>query len=106
MAVFSQTATGAGNISVEVDPGRAFALESVKLHLSAAGAANNLTVTFDAGAGAAYDTVLLTQDMTTVTDLVWQPDSPLEFSSGDKIAIAWVNGSSRTYGLTVKWSGR
>ena len=106
MSVFVQTATGTGNIATTVTPGGASALESITLHLSAAGGANDLTITVDANAGAAYDTVLLTQDMTLVTDLVWQPDRPIEMVSGDKIVLAWTNASSRTYGLTVKWSGR
>lgn len=97
------TATGSGNIAESVDPGKAFYLVEVRLHLSAAGAANDLTVTLDALAGAGYDVVLLTQDMTTVTDLVWRPDQPAQFVNGDKIVIAWTNGSSRTYGLEVIW---
>lgn len=106
MAIFSETATGAGNIATTITPAKACALESVEVHLSAAGGANSLTVTKDANAGAAYDTVLLTQDMTSVTNLFWQPDRPIELTSGDKIVIAWTNASLRTYGLTVKWSGR
>jgi hypothetical protein len=58
----------------------------------------------DANAGAAYDTVLLTQDMTSVVDLHWQPDRPINFSTGDKLVVAWDNGSTRTYGLELVWS--
>ena len=106
MSLFSQSATGSGNIAETVNPGRAFALESVTVHLSAAGGANNLTVTLDANAGAAYDVVLKTQDMSAVTDLVWKPERPIECVNGDKIVIAWTNGSGRTYGLMAQWSGR
>ena len=105
-ALYSQVATGAGNIAVTVSPAGAYALESISIHLSDAGAANNLTVTLDAAAGSAYDAVLLTQDMTSVTNLLWQPERPIECADGDMILIAWTNGSTRTYGMIVKWSGR
>ena len=106
MAIFKTTATGAAAISTTVSPGRAFALESVAVHLSAAGGAGNLTVTVDANAGAAYDVVLKTIDMTSITDWVWQPERPIELASGDKVVIAWANAGEKTYGLTVRWSGR
>lgn len=106
MSMMRQLATGNGAISDTVSPSGPFALESVSLHLSGAGGAGNLTVTLDADAGAAYDVVLLTQDMTAVTDLVWQPERPIEFGKDDKIVIAWANGAGRTYGLTTRWSGR
>ena len=99
-------ATGAEAINTTIAPGRAFALESVSVHLNGAGGAGNLTVTVDAAAGAAYDVVLKTIDMTSVTDWVWQPDRPIELAKDDKIIIAWANAGTKTYGLTVRWSGR
>jgi len=95
--------TGSAAISKTVTPGAAFRLEEVRVHLSAAGGAGNLTVTLDGGAAAdVYDTVLLTQDMTSITDLVWKPTRPLVMAhASDAVKIAWANGSSRTYGLTV-----
>jgi len=93
-------ATGA--IALTVDPGRAWQLEEIRVHLSAAGGAGNLTVTLDANAGSAYDAVILTQDMTAMTDLVYAPERPLVFESGDKLVIAWANASNRTYGVEVK----
>lgn len=97
-------ATGAAAIASTLEPGQSFQLEEMRLHLSAAGGAANLTVTLDANAGAAYDTVLFTQVMTTVTDLHWQPERPINFSTGDKLIVAWDNASARTYGLEVVWS--
>lgn len=106
MSLFKSTATGNAAISKTVTPSGAGALDSIRLHLSAAGGAGNLTVTLDSGDGAAYDTVLLTQDMTLVTDLFWQPDRPIELDDVDALVIAWANAAGRTYGLTVKWLGR
>jgi len=78
-----------------------FRLHEIRIHLSAAGAAGDLTATVDAAAGAAYDLQILKQDMTSVTDLVWQPDQIMQFEIGDEIDFAWANGSTRTYGLTI-----
>ncbi len=106
MSLFKSIATGAAAISKSVTPSGRGAFDSILLHLSAAGGAGNLTVTVDAVSGADYDTVLLTQDMTLVTDLFWQPDRPIELDSGDSIVIAWANAGGKTYGLTVDWLGR
>jgi hypothetical protein len=106
MSLLKDTATGNAAIAKTCTPSGSSALDSVMLHLSAAGGAANLTITIDAIAGTEYDTVLLAQDMTLVTDLLWQPDRPIELDNGDKIVIAWANGAGRTYGLTVNWLGR
>lgn len=99
--MWKDTATGSGAVSSTVAPGVAWRIDSVRIHLSAAGGAGDLTATIDAGAGSAYDVVILTQDMTSVTDFVWFPDRDLIFTSTDELDIAWANGSSRTYGLEV-----
>ena len=106
MYILKSTTTDNVAIAKTITPSGAFALESVMLHLSAAGGAGNLTITVDSGDGAAYDTVLFTQDMTLVVDLYWQPERPIELDDGDQLLIAWANGAGRTYGLIVKWLGR
>lgn len=102
--LLTHRATGSAAISETVTPSGAFELHEARVHLSAAGGAGNLTVTLDANAGAAYDVVLLTQDMTAITDLVWQPDRPMSFDSGEKIVVAWANAGGKTYALEVKFS--
>lgn len=97
-------ATGAAAIATTLAPGRAFQLLEIRIHLSAAGGAGNLTVTVDANAGAAYDLNIITQDMTAVTNLIWQPTYPMHFDSGDEIDFAWLNAGTKTYGLEVKFS--
>jgi len=101
----TQRATGAAAISTTVAPGVAWQLESIRVHLSAAGGAGNLTATIDHGTGAPYDIVLLTQDMTTVVDLVWSPNRPMEFLPGDELDIAWANAGTKTYGLEIIFKG-
>lgn len=98
-------AIGAAAINETITPGCAFQLEHVKVHLSAAGGAGDLTVTIDANAGAVYDVVLKTQDMTSATDLVWSLERPLMFENGDKMVVAWANTGTKTYGLEVGWRG-
>jgi hypothetical protein len=61
-----------------------------------------MTITINSGAGAAYDALLLSVDMTAVTDYVYQPTRPLVFEKGDTIDIAWANANGRTYGLEVQ----
>ena len=79
-------------------------LESVKLHLSAAGGAGSFTITVDANAGATYDVVIFTQDMTTSTDVLWIPERPVILRNGDKLIFAYTNANNRAYGLEVGWN--
>lgn len=79
-------------------------IREIRLHLNAAGASGDLTVKIDSGGGATYDTVLLKQDMTSVTDLHYIPEKPVRVAAGDKLAIAWANAGGKTYGLEVVYS--
>lgn len=99
-----QRATGAAAVAMTIAPVVAFQIEEVRVHLSAGGAATDLTITIDSAAGAVYDTVLLTQAMNAVSNLVWQPTRPYIFSSGDEIDIAYANGGGATYGIEVIYS--
>ena len=98
------TATGAGAIATAINPGAPWQLEGIRLHLSAAGGAGNLTITVDHGNGSAYDAVILTQDMTAVTDLVWSPERPMQFPANTEVDISYANANGRTYGLEVGWT--
>ena len=105
--VYTDRATNTtGAIALTVSPILPWQLEEIKIHLSAAGGAGNLTVTLDANAGAAYDAIILTQDMTTIIDLVYTPERQLQFDASDKLVIAWANASNRTYGVEVKYTLR
>jgi hypothetical protein len=97
---FSNT-TGAAAIAKTVTAATAWDLYEIRIHLSAAGGEGNLTATMDAAAGAAYDVLLLTQDMTAQTDYVYHPEYPIHFAAGDELDIAWANAQTKTYGLTV-----
>jgi hypothetical protein len=92
--------TGTGAISFSADPDHPASLVCVRLHLSAAGgAAENFTVTLNSARGAAYDCVLFSQDMTTVTDILWIPERPIPVINNDVLDFAWTNSNGRTFGL-------
>lgn len=97
--------TGAVAIASTLAPSTDWQLESIRVHLSAAGGAGDLTATIDHGSNAVYDILLLTQDMTAVTDLVWHCERPMEFLAGDELDIAWANANTRTYGLEIVYKG-
>lgn len=101
--IIDQT-TGSAAIATTIAPGYKLALREIRIHLSAVGGAGDLTATIDSGTGTAYDIVILTQDMTALLDLTWQPESPLIFGEDDELDIAWANANARTYGLEVIYS--
>jgi hypothetical protein len=103
MRTFTTRATGTGNIAMTVTPSNAWQLEEIRVHLSAVGAANTLTARLDALAGSTYDVVILSQNMTSVTDLIYIPDRPQVFEQGSSLIVAWTNGSAVTYGVEVKY---
>lgn len=108
---FDKTAaTGAAAIAASTGAfTQPFELDNITLHLSAAGTTSeNLTVTLNAVEAAAgvYDTVLVTQDLSTdsVVDLVLTPEKdglPKLYAVGDSIDVAWPNTETRTYGLRI-----
>ena len=98
--------TGALAVACTLSPSTAWQFESIRIHLSAAGGAGDLTATIDHHLGPAYDFNPLTQDMTSETDVIYSPERPMEFRKGDRLVIAWANGNSRTYGLEIVWKER
>lgn len=101
-ALLVLTATGSAAISSTYTNVGVGSIESIAVHLSSAPtSAGSLTVTLDAKAGAAYDTLLKTESMVGVTDLYIRFDPPQRLVAGDKIVIAYTNPDSRTYGLQV-----
>ena len=103
----TQRATGAVAISTTVAPGVAWQLEEIRLHLDAAGGAGatNFTATLDHGTGATYDLLIVDKDLTTATDVIFQPDRPMEFLPDDELDIAWANAGTKTYGLEIVYKG-
>ena len=105
-SVYKINATGAAAIatSMTVPAGRTYQLLSVSCKFSAAPAASeNYTITLNANAGAAYDTVLYTVDpsVTSITSMIWQPDEPVYLEGGDAVDVAFTNTDTRTYGVQI-----
>ena len=77
-------------------------LVCVKLHLSAVGGvAEDFTVTINSATATAYDTLIFSQDMLTVQDILWLPDQPIPVVNGDVIDFAYANTGNVTYALEV-----
>lgn len=98
-------ASDTGAIATSYAPSAHFWLDSITLHLSAAGTTSEaFTITLNATDGGTYDTLLFSQDLSkgAVTDLVWVPEGgPMLFENSDSIDAAWNNAEGRTYGLRI-----
>jgi hypothetical protein len=87
-----------------VPAGQHYRLVSVTCHFSAAPTSSeDMTVTLDAHAGAAYDTRLYTIDPAAhaLTDLVWMPDEEIILEGGDQVDVAYDNTDVRLYGAQI-----
>ena len=104
MSVYRTTATGSAAIaaSMAAPSGQARRLVSVGVHFGVApAAAGSLTVTLDAAAGAAYDTLLQSASMVGVTDWLWLPEQELILMPDDAVAVVYANADGRTYGVHI-----
>lgn len=83
----------------------AFQLAEIRLHLDAVPttASQNITITLDAGASAAFDVVVRTKDIVGETDWDWWPDAELRYTDEDMLVITWANTDGVTYGLEVRF---
>ena len=103
--------TGATTIASTTAITTAFELDSITLHLSAAGTTNeDFTIGLDANAGTAYDTNLFTLDLSTdsIIDLVLTPEQdgiPRFYKAGDELVFVWPNTETRTYGIRIVTKG-
>lgn len=105
-SVFKVNATGSAAIatSLTVPASATYRLVSVTLAADAAPTTSeNFTITLDANAGAAYDVLLYSLDLSagSTTDLVWFPDELLLLEGGDAIDVAYTNTDTVTYGLQI-----
>lgn len=97
-------ATGSAAINKTTAIAAAFKLTKILVHFdSAPTTSENLVVTLDSGAGAAYDTVLYSVDpsASSLTDIVYTPDGECSLVSGDEIKVAFTNTDTVTYGVSI-----
>ncbi len=98
-------ATAVGSAIAEtIAPNKHFELREIRIHLDAVGGTKDFTVTMDSARGSTHDTVILTQDMTAVEDLVvtYLPDE-MVFQAGDELDFAWDNDGNNDYGISVRY---
>ena len=105
-SVLKLNTTGAAAIAatMTVPASATYRLISVTMHADAAATTSeNFTITLDANAGAAYDTLLYSLDLSaaSTTDLVWYPDEMLLLEGGDAIDVAFANTDTDTYGVQI-----
>jgi len=101
----AETFAGTETLKSMVGFDEPFELIGFQFHLSAAGGAGSFIATLDANAGAAFDVVMHTTDMTAATDVEEWGDPtgvcPRYFVGGDKIDFTFPNANNKLYGLTV-----
>ena len=105
-SVYKVNVTGSAAIalSITVPESATYQLISVTMHADAAATTSeNFTVTLDANAGAVYDTLLYSLDLSAAStvNLLWQPDSPLFLEGGDAIDVAFANTDTDEYGVQI-----
>lgn len=102
--VFTAT-TGA--MADSIAPGVPFQLLGFELAVNTAPTTSQVfTVTKNAGAGAAYDTLAYSNDLSvgSITDLIYYFDVPIKCHNKDDVVnFAYTNTDARTYGLTAYW---
>lgn len=95
---------GVGVLKFEIDPGSDWQLLEVRLHMIAVGGqAENLTIKVESKDGSDYDTVLKTQAMAAVADLVYSPDTVYGnfLFKDDKVVIDYANTNGVAWGIEV-----
>lgn len=95
-------ATGQGAMSESLTiPAREtdWYLTDVRVHTSSTGASENFVVYIDSATASAYDVVLFSQNMLTVTDVVYLPVEPVYLKTGDVLRFTYTNSGSDIWGL-------
>jgi len=99
-----QEHTGATTLATALAPGIPFRLLRIDLHLNAAATQETFTAKVDAGRVAnVYDTLLISQAMSGITDVNKTFGKGFEFQDDDEIDCDWTNTDTKTYGLTYVW---
>ena len=100
--VTNATWSAAINLSTAIN--KDFRLDSITIHFDVAPTTSeNLTVTIDSWLGIEYDVVLFTIDpsSSSVTDIVFIPDSHLALDEWDQILVEYTNTDTATYGVRI-----
>jgi hypothetical protein len=104
MSMNTDRATGAAGVAYALTFDHESIVTEIRFHMSAAAGAETLTISLDADAGAAYDCVLATQAMNTLTDYYFQPTIPKHFVKGDVLKVTFANSGTKTWGIETKYA--
>jgi hypothetical protein len=100
---FFKTQKAASNVE-SLDPdGQFFKLAEVRLHFSSTfGSTQDFTIRLSSIKGSEYNLLLLSQALSGLRDLLWQPSQALLLLSDDQIVFSWTQVSDvNTLGLNV-----
>ena len=103
----AETPAGSETYAVVFKPSynaKGWKLVETRFHLSGVSAAESITYTLDADAGAAYDALLDSNALSGLTDdvIVWSDgDKRRYFDDGDAIVFGYTNTNAETWGLEI-----
>lgn len=98
---FSFFASGGTNgaVSESLAPGKKFKLSEIRLHFSVIfSEVEYFVVRLSAAKGSAYNQTFLSQALSDVIDVLYQPDNPLPMLSDDQIVFSWSQASASNIG--------
>ena len=98
--------TAAVAMAYSLAPGYAFELIEFTLHLDLTPTTSeDFTATKNVAAGAAYDTLVYSKDLSTIANDIYFSCEPEEFlfETGDTLDFAYTNTDTVTYGLQIKY---
>lgn len=110
MKFYAADGTGAINIRCKTDAGTFGAIADeevyiyeVRLHLSAASAAEDFSTTVDSAINERYDIALDKKAMNALTDYILQPTRPYCLRVGDDLLITKTNAAGLTWSVVVAY---
>lgn len=103
-ALDSAVATGTGAIAASSPSNARHAIHSITANWdSAPTTSESITVTLNSVEGAAYDTILRSENPSvgSVTDYVWEWENPLRVQEGSTVDVAYANTDGNTVSVEI-----
>lgn len=97
----AETPVGTETVKVALAAKQDYQFLGFRIHMpTAPGQADVMTITIDSAKGAAWDTVIYSNDLDAVTDLEYiNPNVDLPFAKNDILRVAWPNVANRTFAI-------
>lgn len=102
-AYVAETPAGDETVKIAIAAKKAFKFLGFRLLIAVApGQADVMSITLDSSKGAAFDSVIYSNDLDAVTSLEYiNPNASLPFEADDILRIAWPNVANRTFGIEI-----